>query len=105
MSEVDHDEARDLLNAWMRECLSPPDAWWYVSFADPERPEGQQFLGGAYVRGSTAELALARAWSLGINPGGQPAMAGPFPAAAMDANGVPETDRERLLTRSEVEQH
>jgi hypothetical protein len=77
--------------------------WFYMSFCDANLPEGQQFLGGVYVRGVTPEEALTRSHLLGINPGGEVECVGPLPEWMLDQNGVPEADRERLLTRGEVE--
>ena len=78
------------------------DSWFYMSFADASLPEGQQFLGGIYVRGATLPEALTRSHLLGINPGGEVKTIGPLPSQVMDEN-VPEADRERLLSREEVE--
>jgi hypothetical protein len=79
-----------------------PDEWFYVSFADPDLPIGQQFLGAIYVRGYTLEGAITRAHLLGINPGGEAQAYGPFDVLTL-AEHVPEGDRERLLTREETE--
>lgn len=79
-----------------------PDVWFFVSFADPARPAGTQFLGGLYVRGATFEAAWVRSHALGINPGGEAQFIGPLTTAELDENGVPPADRERLLTREEV---
>jgi hypothetical protein len=45
--------------------------WWWLSFADPTRPAGSQFLGVAIVRGLDVGSAVMEAHSLGINPGGE----------------------------------
>lgn len=79
------------------------DLWFYMSFCDADLPEGQQFLGGIYVRGASLEEALTRSHLLSINPGGEVECVGPFPEGMLDEDGVPEGDRERLLTRAEVE--
>ncbi len=105
--------------------------WFYISFADGSLPTGSQFLGGCYVRaveddpeleakamlfaaerrgdGTTLDdgdlqvaLALAAATRLGINPGGEAQVLGPLPDEQMD-EVVPPEDRERLLTREEIE--
>jgi hypothetical protein len=80
-----------------------PDEWFYLSFADAALPEGEQFLGGVYVRGRTLEAAITRSHLLGINPGGGIKSMGPVSQEAIEQN-VPEGDRERLLTREEVEE-
>lgn len=105
--------------------------WFFISFADPRRPKGTQFLGGCYVDvggpdptvearamlfatkrrgdGTTLDddkmpvaLALARATALGINPGGEAQITGPIPVEHMDKH-VPASKRERLLSREEAE--
>ena len=45
--------------------------YWWLSFADASRPKGQTNLGVAIVRGRDLGDALARAWELGCNPGGE----------------------------------
>lgn len=47
------------------------DRWFWLSFADGDRPKGQQFLGVIVVRALYFELAVARTHELGINPGGE----------------------------------
>lgn len=86
--------------------MSVGTRWFYMSFADPELPEGTQFLGGAYVEAYTLEDAIAASHLLGINPGGEIQMA----EIAQDyvkyfEQKVPEADRNRLLTREEIESH
>lgn len=46
------------------------DLWW-LSFADPTRPTGSQFLGAALVEGQSLLDAAQTAWILGCNPGGE----------------------------------
>lgn len=43
----------------------------YMSFTDPDRPEGQEWLGGCIVPASTMAEALTVSHLLGCNPGGQ----------------------------------
>lgn len=76
--------------------------WFYLSFADANLPKGQQFLGGAYVKAASLPEAITRSHQLGINPGGDVGCLGPLSAEDMDAN-VPVGQRERLLSREEVE--
>jgi hypothetical protein len=77
------------------------EPWFYLSFADGDLPDGQQFLGGAYVQAFNEGAAVGRSHKLGINPGGEVRILGPLPAEQLDAN-VPAADRERLLTREEL---
>jgi hypothetical protein len=49
---------------------------YWLSFADAEKPKGEQWLGGTFVevKGSGKDglaQAIVRAHNLGINPGGQ----------------------------------
>lgn len=44
---------------------------WWLSFADPDRPTGQQFLGACIVRAVDEISAVKVAHALGINPGGE----------------------------------
>lgn len=78
-------------------------SWFYLSFADPRKPTGEQFLGAAYVRASTANAAFLRSHYLQINPGGEIKLGGPIPDERIDER-VSETDRERLLSRDELGQ-
>lgn len=44
---------------------------YWLSFCDPYRPKGQQFLGVAIVQTDNFAEALSEAWRLKINPGGE----------------------------------
>lgn len=46
-------------------------SFFYLSFCDPEKPEGQQFVGATIVEAENERAALARSWMLKINPGGE----------------------------------
>jgi hypothetical protein len=93
---------------------------FWLSFTDPHRPVGSQFLGVCVVDVSTADAALARqvfaqekpfakpgsewigaalrrAWQCGANPGGE--------VATLDISDAPEAataPRDRLLGRVEL---
>lgn len=45
--------------------------FWYMSFCDAERPEGQQFLGSCFVAAKTLSGALTASHRLKCNPGGE----------------------------------
>lgn len=45
--------------------------FWYLSFADPRKPKGQQWLGAVIVEAPNFIRAVDRAHLLGINPGGE----------------------------------
>lgn len=40
-------------------------AWWFMSFADPTRPKGTQFLGGLLLEAEDFHDALIRSHHLG----------------------------------------
>lgn len=49
--------------------------YYWLSFCDPDREEGDQFLGAAIVPASNGiEAAVSVAWDLGCNPGGEVVM-------------------------------
>jgi hypothetical protein len=44
---------------------------WWLSFCDPAKPKGEQFLGVALVEADDLPSATRRAWREGCNPGGE----------------------------------
>ena len=76
-----------------------PQRWWWLSFADPELPEGSQFLGVAIVKATELVTATLVAHMHGCNPGGQ-VLGQTIP------NHLPEPPpgmTYRLLTKAEAE--
>lgn len=71
---------------------------WWLSFCDPNRPEGQRFLGVSIVLASNFIAALKVAHALGVNPGG--AVQG---FEMLDPVKIDRKWMERLLTRAECE--
>jgi len=71
--------------------------WWWLSFTDPGRPEGSQFLGVTVVQAPDDTSAVVTAHVLGINPGGEVLTAGPLP------DDIDQTWCNRLLTKEEAE--
>jgi hypothetical protein len=70
--------------------------YWWLSFADPHRPEGTQFLGVAIVEADSFLSAHSQCNRLGINPGGE--------IRGFELGAVPDKrDMNRLLTRDEAE--
>lgn len=49
---------------------------WWMSFCDPSKPTGEQFLGLCIVDAVDEVSATKIAWALGINPGGEIAFMG-----------------------------
>lgn len=83
----------------MAEAAVGEPSWWWMSFADPHRPTGQQFLGVAIVRASGEASAVTESHQLGVNPGGEIALA-PIP----EDHVPPPHLRNRLLSRAELEE-
>lgn len=72
---------------------------FYLSFSDPDRPKGTQFLGVCVLRGESLLDAANRARDLGANPGGEIMGHAIEPkTAALIEDGW----QGRLLTRPEV---
>lgn len=44
---------------------------FWMSFCDPDRPKGRQFIGVALVEAPTLPDAITTAWRTGCNPGGE----------------------------------
>jgi hypothetical protein len=44
---------------------------WWLSFCDPNRPEGQRLLGGCIVQADSMAQAMIEAHIQGCNPGGE----------------------------------
>jgi len=74
------------------------DTVFYMSFCDPDLPEGTQFLGGLIVAAETLDTALTVSWLTGCNPGGEVEIAGPLPVEAFRPEYIG-----RLLNRAEIE--
>lgn len=72
-----------------------PAVLWWMSFCDLEKPEGQQFLGVAIVEAPGLIHAHQKAWSLGINPGGQ--------VQSVQVDGIAKEFHDRLLSYAELE--
>jgi hypothetical protein len=70
-----------------------------MSFADPDKEPGTQFLGVCIVQGGGIAEATQTAWDLGINPGGE-IQAHPIP----EEHVPDEKYRLRLLSRDELEE-
>lgn len=51
--------------------MGEPTLWWWLSFADANLPEGEQFLGVVLLEAAGMVQAIARCTARGINPGGE----------------------------------
>lgn len=65
----------DRMPAWLWPRWAPEridqGPWWWLSFADPDLPDGRQFLGVVIMNGDTVMEAITEAHVLGVNPGGE----------------------------------
>ena len=72
--------------------------WWWLSFCDPDLPEGQAFSGVVLVQAPDFLEAVRFAHRLGINPGGE--VAGwKYPP---EDPPPPEAFRYRLLQQADI---
>ena len=74
--------------------------YYWLSFCDSDRPEGQHFLGGCIVEAWNAEDAVREAWAQNCNPGGEVAIIEVTPQ--YEAN-VAKFTINHLYTRAEIE--
>jgi hypothetical protein len=68
--------------------------YWYLGFADPDRPEGQRFVGGCVVKAVGFVHALMESHVHGCNPGGS--------AQGYNIPPFPDSVLNPLLTRAEL---
>lgn len=73
--------------------------WWWLSFCDPGRPQGNRFLGCAIVASTDMTHAIITAHRLGINPGGE-VVGAPVPDDVMVY--VQGSRRNVLLTKAQT---
>jgi hypothetical protein len=71
---------------------------WWLSFCDPDKAEGSQFLGVAIVEGANLVQATSSAWRHKCNPGGE-ILGVQLPHATHVSTNM----MNRLLTRNEAE--
>jgi hypothetical protein len=51
--------------------MTGPTFFWWLSFSDPRRPEGQQFIGVLIMEGMTLPEVIMESHARGLNPGGE----------------------------------
>jgi hypothetical protein len=68
----------------------------WMSFCDPEKPKGQQFLGVVVMKTLGIAHAIDRAWKLGINPGGE------VLGYEMDGSEINPDHFDKLLTQDDL---
>ncbi len=71
---------------------------WWLSFCDPKRSEGDQFLGACLVEADDLPLAVEETRRLSINPGGEVLGADADPVTV---RLIPSRWKNRLLTKAE----
>jgi hypothetical protein len=71
---------------------------WWLSFCDPHKPPGDQFLGVCMVHAPDLKTAIQIAWVRECNPGGEV-----MGCRILDA-GYKKEDFYRILTRVEADQ-
>ncbi len=89
------DRTEGIYSAIGQEMSNPLQQWW-LSFADPTLPEGDQFLGVVIVEAPGFILATLLCHKLGINPGGE--------VAGWPTDGIDEKWVNRLLTKDEIKE-
>jgi hypothetical protein len=96
----EEDELRQQgVDEMLAEDLARPEQWFWLSFADPNKPPGSQFLGVAIVQGGGMGEAIQNAWTMGINPGGE------VQAIPIPEEHVPDEQyRRRLMPKKELEE-
>lgn len=101
---AEHPDTREAGSKRLAEVLDtershPRHGLWWLSFTDPARPLGSQFLGVAIVEAIGHSDAVTKAWTLGVNPGGEVASFGD----PLSLDAIAPEWRNRLLTREEAE--
>ena len=85
-----------------------PEAWWWLSFCDTEKPEGTQFLGGIFTKARGFISAVQKTHDLGINPGGECKGMGPIPDEHVTSSPKFRKHIEladRLLSRKDIDEN
>lgn len=99
--KVEEEELRERgIREVMNKDLSQTERWWWLSFADPNKPEGEQFLGVIITLAGGIGEATQKLWDMGINPGGE-VKAYPYPD---DVEPPPEHCRNKLLSKADLEE-
>ena len=92
------DRADRIFGAVLGERADGQRSWWWLSFADGERPRGQQYLGAVIVEAEGFATAITYAHQRGVNPGGGVKCIELPPAPG----GFWDDWKDRLLTPEEV---
>lgn len=77
-----------------------PGTWFWLSFADANKPEGEQFLGVIVLKAYSFPDAIRTSHALGLNPGGE-VMGIDFPSLTPAMYEVLKPYTGKLLTAEE----
>lgn len=62
---------RSRMAALLKEEMNQSEDYWWLSFCDPDKPEGTQFLGAIIVKAHGITDAITKCNAMMINPGGE----------------------------------
>jgi hypothetical protein len=77
-------------------------AYYWLSFADAQKPKGSQFLGARIIEGVTLMAAIKAAHIMGLNPGGE-VQAVAFQVLDEKGEAIMKNWKESLLTEAQCE--
>lgn len=92
-------DAKQLADAALKAAGAAPSAWWWLSFVDPARAPGTQFLGAVALEVPNNVDPIVHAHAVGVNPGGEVAFVFMEPERVA---AIPHNMRNRLLTKEEA---
>lgn len=93
----DHSTVEARFNTLLNnETAAPKPMTYWLSFADPAKPKGSQFLGVVCVKAIGPMHAIQRTNELGLNPGGQVEIHAVY-------DHIRDEDLERVLSRHYIE--
>ena len=94
MARIEKDERINALLA--SEAVRGIESTYWLSFCDPKKPDGQQFLGVIITKALGLTHALANTKLMGINPGGE-VLAFEVPKDKLNAD-----DYDRLFSKNDL---
>lgn len=91
------DEIKKIFEEWLKkESEANIEKCFWMSFCDPDKEKGQQFLGVIITKALGFAHAVDKSWALGINPGGE------IMAYETDPTGINPDHFDKLLSRDEL---
>lgn len=95
---MNREQRKAAIEARLKDELIAGDEYvFWMSFADPDKPKGEQFLGVIITRALGAAHAMVKTHQLGINPGGEI-----YCIALEDASDIRPEHFDRLLKTNEL---